>query len=411
MSAYLSLLARARELPNKVLRDPASMDLVLEMLGAVLSLEGPPPFPLEGEFKWEVVRTYPRSGRVGSPRFAAATWTTGTWTCLLMVQRSVPMGRGTNITLPDGSTRTTPHDSASGVAMDYIGYAIRHFDLKSSGPAVLMTNAGRFRTFIAWRPLQSWEPADDQVKGDVDNYLKTVADALSLGTYRVFRNDRDVARMIGTKLLYEGWDRPMDELLPALLETEVSSLLRQELDIKEIHARTGLTYKALAQYIPEAVGRIRKSGKKQKRAVTQSEADAIERGVQMLLEDSDLRVPALAIRLGVGSRALREAASKRLLGVAREALVNGKATLKEAAGIARMSSPGLKYRFKDDPEALDAIARRRTEHRQALAGMGVAARSRNRRDSAVTKGSGASADPKKGSARKPVRRLRRKKLQ
>jgi len=207
---------------------------------------------------------------------------------------------------------------------------------------------------------------------------------------------RDIGRMICTKFLHEGWDRPSDTLLPALLSQEIEAFQKKGLSLEEIHDQTGLSFKALSTYLPEAKRRIRKAGKKHKRQETpgQSEAiaEAIAKGIEMLLGDTTLRVPDVAVRVQVGSRPLREALTKLLLGKARKALVEDGATLKEAAALARMSSPGLKYALRNDAEAGAAIAARNADHMNALSGLSAAAR-RDRAPKVASSRSVSTLDP------------------
>jgi hypothetical protein len=258
--------------------------------------------------------------------------------------------------------------------MDHIRYAVEHFGLTSSGQAALMCNSGRFRTFIAWRPLYEWEPMDRGLKGDADNYLKTVADALSLGSYRVFRNDRDVARMVSTKLLYEGWDRPAGELMPALLEGEVQACVRKGMDLVEIHAATGMTWKSLGEYLPDAKRKTRKAGKTKVREVSEAERVAVEEGLRLLRADPKLSLPDAAVKAGVGSKILRKALRPKLVADAREAILRRGASMKEAAAIARMTAPGLKYQLKDDQEVQKAISDGTKVRREGFGERGVAAK-------------------------------------
>lgn len=372
MSMFLSLVARAEALRKGSLRNPEVEALVWDAIGAVLSLEGPPPFPLDGHYDWHIIRTSPPSGKVGQPRFVATTWTIGSWTCLLLGTRSVPMGRGQTITLANGRQITTPTDSATNTAMKYIGLALRHFGFHAvPGPCVFCINAGIGRTFFAWRPLAPGEDFEPRVKGDIDNIEKTIFDACQ--RHGLVRNDRQIAKAIGSKFAFANWDEPLAPLMDAMLSEEAAKLARDGMSASEIRSALGVTYAHLEQWGTEITAassksghnRNRKSGKKA-RVIPEALRAKLAEGIRLMEENQDMTWTEAAIKVGVAARTLRAHGGAPWLQAAVAELLADRISVKEAARLARMSPQNLRHILVQNPETKAATERARHRHLEAL---------------------------------------------
>lgn len=382
MSAYLELLSKAQALPKRLLRNTEVLGILSDALGCVLALEGPPPVPLDGHFEWHIIRTRPNSGKTGSPRFAAATWKTGDWTCLLLVKKSSVLERGREIVLGDGTSRHTPTSSASQTAMRHLQYALIHFGFDQiNTPCAWCSFFGKHRTFLAWRPLEPWEQADMSLRGDTDNYFKLVLDAaqgkgvkIPGGAHRLLRDDRYAARLVGGKLLHEGWERPMDDLLSTLVLDEIQTFAKKTPHPAKIREALGVTYAEIAQVLPSAAKLAarakpkkgaKKAGEPQSEDTTHLHAAAME-GVR-LLDDGTAKTPTqAAVMAQTSPREIR----KLLVPRARKALVEEHTSLKEAAKLAYLTPPGLKHALRNDAEAVAAIQKLRSNQTERLAEMG-----------------------------------------
>lgn len=89
MADIARLIDRARETTTE---DPEGLqNLVYELVGELLTVDGPPVSPLDG-FSTDYRQAIARSPK-GKPIAIAKTWTTGPWRCVLLDYPSVPMGR------------------------------------------------------------------------------------------------------------------------------------------------------------------------------------------------------------------------------------------------------------------------------------------------------------------------------
>lgn len=269
------LLSQANALSGSRADVAALQNLVDDLLGRLLLLEGPPVEPIPGVSE-DLRRALARNPK-GRPLTVARTWTTGPWRCLLLESPSIPMGRA--IFIPrDRSRLAKPVFTAGDFrailpsrtrgAISRIVSACQALGIAEPiGEGAVRAVFGGDRTFLAWRPREEDdEPFNRALRGDVDNYCKTVLDALQ--SAGVLPNDRGVARLVAVKDLPASWTPPPPSLEDAIRQ-EVEGRRGKGEALETIRVELRLSRAHMARLFP---GEYKASGQKKDPARAAAEA-------------------------------------------------------------------------------------------------------------------------------------------
>jgi len=338
MTSLLDFIPRVRALKAS----PETEDLLEDLLGHLLNMEGPPVEPLDFSegFQTALVRT-----AKGRPLCIAQTWLTGPWRCLVVETMSIPMGRP--ITLKDdtegGGRGRTVLDSRSSSFQKRIVASIHALGIAAPvGEGAVHTVLGSNRTFIAWRAREADEDMNRSLRGDADNFAKNILDGMQKSG--VLPNDRGVHRVTAAKDLPQAWAEPP---LPVLevIEREARVRKDQGQPFETIMADLRLSKAHMGRIFPDY--RAPKSIRpKESPGAALAKAKA---AVELILQGTPYK--KAREEAGATGTALRKALGHAL----KPRVMEGKTTLHELANELELDPRSVSGIFKGDSEAHRAL--------------------------------------------------------
>jgi hypothetical protein len=256
VATFLELLTQARALSGPAANPEDLQAVVDDALGRLLLVEGPPVDPVP-DYSEDLKRTIVRSPK-GKPVAVARTWTTGPWRCLLLEVPSVPMRRPLFL-LHDRSVLTRKGPISSNAFRTITNSRTQNFIRRIAaacqaleitlpmGEAAVHSVFGETRTFIAWRSRETDEPFNRVLRGDVDNFAKTILDGLQ--SAGVVPNDRGVFRLTCSKEQPETWTTPAAPLEDAV-RNEAAALRGSGLELETVRVQLRLARAHMARLFP-----------------------------------------------------------------------------------------------------------------------------------------------------------------
>ena len=354
--ADLIRLVRLARSANDVQNPEHLQQLVSELLGELLVSEGPPPEPIEGLS--EGLRSTIVHSAKGRPVCVAQTWLTGPWRCLLLESRSVPMGRPVFLLknaeavraggmLSPAAVRTvTPSPTLS--AIRRIVWACRELEIAEQvGQGAVHAVFGEHRTFLAWRPMMADETFNAALRGDTDNYAKTVLDALQ--SAGVLPNDRGVVRISAAKALPPTWasaPRSLDESIA----DEIARRRGAGEALETIRAGLRLSVAHMGRLVPDY------RAPRRHRDPAQAAQDAHEAALRAFgLIRQGTPYPEARKETHASAQALRPLLHQLL----RPQVLQGEATVDSLAAQLQVTPKTIEGIFAGDKQVLDALRARR----------------------------------------------------
>ena len=383
MTSLLDLLPRAEALltfspthrESADLHDKAT-DLLEDLIGHVLRIEGPPVTPIDG-YSEDLRTTIVRSIK-GRALCLAHTWTTGPWRCLVLETPSVPMGRPIFLAdkeRPDAPPRTIT-DSRSQTFQRRIVNACQQLGIAQPvGEGAVHAVHGSHRTFLAWRPREEDETFNRALRGDSDNLAKNDLDGLQ--TAGVLPNDRGVFRLTATKEAPAAWEQAPPSLEEYLRHEALTRHGRGE-HLETIRVDLRLSKAHMARIFPDyTVGRSIRAPRTAE-DLAQVQAQDAAKALQATALILDHKTPYTDARAQAGCSA--QALHKALAAALRPVILKAQTPLSKLAGQLQVDVRTAGRLFQGDHDAQKALQRaaRAAAHPKGSEGRALAVKALNK---------------------------------